>query len=90
MSGCSSPYQRDERDELIEHLIDSLEDEEVELSAEELAHLIWPSPTPTSLSRVASCDEPRSYLIALLCRKFQGGTKMSVMYAGSAVGKMRR
>lgn len=39
MSGCSSPYQRDERAELIEHLIDSLEDEEVELSAEELAHL---------------------------------------------------
>ena len=29
----------DERAELVEHLIDSLEDEEVELSAEELAHL---------------------------------------------------
>jgi hypothetical protein len=28
-----------ERAELVEHLIDSLEDEEVELSSEELAHL---------------------------------------------------
>lgn len=29
----------EERAELVEHLIDSLEDDEVELSAEELAHL---------------------------------------------------
>ena len=29
----------DERAELVEHLIDSLEDAEVELSSEELAHL---------------------------------------------------
>jgi len=29
-------------------------------------------------------------LIALLCRNFQAGKKISVMYDGSAVGKMRR